>query len=271
MRAVPRHSRRPPAATAVQPLAGMLRLLVVQALLTNTAPSHLRYMSFFDPPPLSSLAGGWVNLLHSESVTEAAATFDAAGVPFLVTLTIDGGTGADPAVAAGQGASLLCGTQPVRLCPAWRQRIGTLGQRLRPHMTSGAVAGVFIGDELLSGHQELGYANLVNLSSALRAELGPKALLYANMEASWTCNPCPGRGCFPRVPASWDLVSGDDYWNAAHTNTYTAGFEASKRVYLQCLLPKLAPHQRALLVSSQAMPYTAIIQRLICPFLRDCL
>lgn len=50
------------------------------------------------------------------------------------------------------------------------------------------------------------------------------------------------------MPASWDLVSADDYWDLNHSNPATAGFEASARIYKQHLLPKLAPHQRALLV-----------------------
>ena len=41
---------------------------------------HLRWMSFFDPPPLETLRS-WVNLLHTESVAEIASTFNATGVP----------------------------------------------------------------------------------------------------------------------------------------------------------------------------------------------
>ena len=56
-------------------------------------------------------------------------------------------------------------------------------------------------------------------------------------------------GSVPRVPASWDLISADDYWNSEHTNRATAGFEASAKIYTDHLLRKLAPHQRALPVA----------------------
>ena len=50
---------------------------------------HLRWMSFFDPPPLDSL-NSWINLLHTEHVAELAQTFASTGVPSLLTLTVDG-------------------------------------------------------------------------------------------------------------------------------------------------------------------------------------
>ncbi len=216
---------------------------------TGDFEPHLRWMSFFDPPPLGSLSS-WVNLLHMESIDEIARTFDATGVPSLVTLTVNGSSDrVDPAVAVGQGASLLCslpcascGHDRYVLCDDWPRRLRSLGELLKPHLASKAVRGVFIGDELL--HMSLGYSNLVNLSLALRAELGSDAILYANMEGSWLTND----SLFPRVPESWDLVSADDYWNREHSNPATAGFEASANIYTNHLLPKLSPHQRALMV-----------------------
>ena len=214
---------------------------------------HLRWMSFFDPPPLDSL-NSWINLLHTEHVAELAQTFASTGVPSLLTLTVDGsntggGGGADPAVAAGQGESLLC-SQPCAscghdqyvLCDDWPARLARLGALLKPHFASKAARGIFIGDELL--HMGLGYDNLVNFSLALRAQFGPEAILYANMEASWLTDD----KLFPRVPESWDLISADDYWDGNHSNPATAGFEASVTIYKQHVLPKLASHQRALLV-----------------------
>ena len=128
------------------------------------------------------------------------------------------------------------------LCDDWRGRLKTLGGLLKPHFASKAVRGIFIGDELL--HMSLGYGTLVSFSLALRTEFGSDAILYANMEGSWLTND----KLFPRVPASWDLISADDYWNSEHTDPATAGFEVSAKIYTDHLLPKLAPHQRALLV-----------------------
>ena len=195
--------------------------------------SHLQYMSFFDPPPCATMAS-WINFLHSESVAFAATTWAQCRVPSLVTLTVNGTRGVDPAAQFGQGASLICsepcphcGHDSYFLCDGWQSRLVNLGTLLRPHIASGAVAGIFVGDELL--HMNLGYDNLVNLSQALRAQFPEPAILYGNFEGSWITND----KLFPRVPESWDLVSADEYWNVNHTDDHTAGWPLAGKMQLK--------------------------------------
>ena len=58
------------------------------------------------------------------------------------------------------------------------------------------------------------------------------------MEGTWLTND----RLFARVPASWDLISADDYWNREHTDRATDGFESSAKIFKDHLLRKLAPH-----------------------------
>ena len=237
--------------TALQQWVSAERDDAAHSLRTATrmrSTKHLQYMSFFDPPPCATMAS-WINLLHSESVSFAATTWARCHVPSLVTLTVNGTNGVDPAAQFGQGASLICsepcprcGHDSYFLCDGWQGRLVNLGKLLRPHMATGAIAGIFVGDELL--HMNLGYDNLVNLSQALRTQFPKPAVLYGNFEGSWITND----KLFPRVPLSWDLVSADEYWNANHTDDHTAGWPLAGEIYSLHLLPKMAPHQKALLV-----------------------
>ena len=114
--------------------------------------SHLRWMSFFDAGMPCDTMASWINLLLSQDVSFATTTWTKCHVPSLVRLSVNGTSGQDPAAQFGQGASLLCsapcdrcGHDSYQLCDGWQERLANLGKLLKPHLASGAVAGIFVG------------------------------------------------------------------------------------------------------------------------------
>eukprot|EP01052_Picozoa_sp_SAG31_P018929 SAG31_NODE_1360_length_8638_cov_55.988055_5_plen_192_part_00 len=88
------------------------------------------------------------------------------------------------------------------LDPQWQDGVRRLASRLRPHIASGVVRGIFIGDELTCCSYAMPFSNLSALANSLRAALGPgQGLIYTNdgpgtISSSW-----------PHIPPGLDLIS----------------------------------------------------------------
>jgi hypothetical protein len=136
----------------LQPSAPAVESKLTLRVAAVHSSSHLQWMSFFDGGMPCETMASWINLLHSEDVSFAATTWVKCHVPSLVTLTVNGTSGQDPAVQFGQGASLLCSTScdtcghdSYHLCDGWQDQLASLSKLLKPHLASGAVAGIFVG------------------------------------------------------------------------------------------------------------------------------
>ena len=126
---------------------------------------------------------------------------------------------------------------PAGLCPDWEDYLNAYIAHMKPHVDSGNVFGIFLGDEIVCGG--IPYANLSLVAGRLKAAL-PKAWIYTN-ECGDVIQGFPpitadgGGG----VPAGLDAISIDAYAQGA------AEVVANRKRYRDEIYPKLHPHQRA--------------------------
>jgi hypothetical protein len=108
---------------------------------------------------------------------------------------------------------------------------------LLPGLASGMLSGVFIGDEICCAHPKC-WPQLDTVAKTLRQLLGPTAILYLNecaISHEWEFS--------GPIPADLDYVSVDLYANLGVTEVADA-----KTFYEKNVLPKLAPHQQAIVM-----------------------
>jgi hypothetical protein len=147
----------------------------------------------------------------------------------------------------------------------WSAIVAQIGRELRPLLSNGTLLGVFVGDELVCTGVPL--ANFSALVKQLRAELGPKAILYAN-ECCGTVGACDsGRKCCcwqDKIPPELDLISEDCYstpcsipgsygcdnTSASKNNGWNVSWEWNRVLmhYKFDVVPKLHPGQQLMLV-----------------------
>ena len=137
-----------------------------------------------------------------------------------------------PKARGGKGD--YCG--PRNLDPNWHSNLLAITSALKPLVASGKVGAVALGDELID--HGVSFENFTSVANVLREELGPTVTLLAND----ACSP-PGPAGWPTIPAALDFLSCDVY------NVTDGRGEAEQIIsYYKRFLPKLHPHQRALLV-----------------------
>lgn len=137
------------------------------------------------------------------------------------------------------------------LNPRWKSLLGDLIDSALPHLKSGALRGIFMGDEpCCSG---LPPTELEEASNFVRAKIkGTNAFVVVNeCERSFSglwLNQTTGKwqqfpGLIKKLPQAIDFVSADTY-------TYAAPGEAeqAKRLYENLIYPTLSPHQRTWVV-----------------------
>lgn len=124
--------------------------------------------------------------------------------------------------------------------PDWRGRWTAAQTALRPLIESSALAGFFMGDELISGHKipwsdfslALGAVDQVRQSYS---NLSSPLLIWGNEGGTnW-----PSKVPNGTLPSALDAISIDDY---------TLSVEGHREWYNQHLYPMMQPHQRAFLV-----------------------
>jgi hypothetical protein len=120
----------------------------------------------------------------------------------------------------------------------WESALAKLAHDIfLPGLASGALNGVFIGDEICCGVPEC-WPQLAVIATELRKLLGPRATLYLNECASPTEWNFTGT-----VPAALDYISIDLYRGNGIAEVHYA------RAFIeQYVFPRMLPHQKLLLV-----------------------
>lgn len=141
------------------------------------------------------------------------------------------------------------GHQGHLLFPDWLARWTSLSTQLQPYVANGTISGFHVGDELCWGG--LPYANMSAMATAIRSTAWPGAeerlekaplIIYGNEGAGVFVR---DRSCYNKsigyshVPDAIDWIS-FDFYNPPGSYVKTE--------YEQYLYPKMAPHQKALLV-----------------------
>ena len=148
----------------------------------------------------------------------------------------------------------------------WRETIASWGRVVRPLADSGIVIGVFVGDESCSNFN-CPFSNISAIVDAVRTAVGggngKPPWIYDNEQGPW--NPSSwGLSRWPEIPRNLDLISFDFYYPnlGGLPNATVAGQSephACREKYNQYLYPKLAEHQRVMLV-----PFTAACDVDVC-------
>jgi hypothetical protein len=130
-----------------------------------------------------------------------------------------------------------------RLFPGWEADLKLFVAAATPHVDSGCVSGIFLGDELVCGG--LPYADLATVAAQLKSEL-PHAWLYTNECAEMQSWPPIDRWGNGGVPLGLDAIS-VDFYDEENRN---GAEEVSKNrhFYEEVIFPRLRPWQKALFV-----------------------
>lgn len=130
----------------------------------------------------------------------------------------------------------------------WDTQTRALLSLARPHFVSGALLGVMLGDELtLSGVPFSAFERWVNLVKetldAITRPAGQAPLIIYYMSSSYVCT-------WPHIPYNLTHLSACDYfpeWMYPSSPGKEDGLWVLP-IYKRCILPRLAPHQRLLVV-----------------------
>ena len=153
----------------------------------------------------------------------------------------------------------------------WRETIASWGRVVRPLADSGVVVGVFVGDESCSGFN-CPFSNISAIVDAVRDAVGggggKPPWIYDNEQGPW--NPSSwGLSKWPAIPTNLDLISFDWYVPNLHLPPSTGQDEprVCRQKYEQFLYPKMADHQRVMVVPFTAGcdPATCEANNISCP------
>ena len=124
-----------------------------------------------------------------------------------------------------------------QLDPNWQKNLLAITAALKPLVDSGKIGAIQMGDELID--HGVTFENYTAVANVLRHELGSKVKIFSND----ACSP-PGPQSWPTIPKALDYISCDVY------NVTSGRGEADKIIdyYTKYIIPKLHPHQQALLV-----------------------
>jgi hypothetical protein len=117
------------------------------------------------------------------------------------------------------GRSESCAARGNCVAPGWQAALRDIVAAASPHLASGAVAGLFLGDEIVCGGIPASNLSAVAAGAkhALRSAGHPLALVYVN-ECRGSFIGAPGRGCWDpikrpcikgKIPAGLDIISFD--------------------------------------------------------------
>eukprot|EP01052_Picozoa_sp_SAG31_P014191 SAG31_NODE_873_length_11325_cov_34.061197_4_plen_330_part_00 len=205
---------------------GWLTLLMGVA----TTESALRYLSIYDYDP--DAQSGWLTLGKTDNLTLLADGWKRHRIPALIELSKND----RDSLWCGNGSALEpCGGRGSAVFSA---RLQAFGKMIRPHLSSGACAGAFLGDELMAA-DGASWEDLSFVADSLRSVMGPNALLYENDAFH------KGLIEMPRVPVSLNFFSADGCYGWSCPFDGPTGLRTA---YEQHILPKLAPNQSAFVV-----------------------
>ena len=204
---------------------------------------HVRWLSFFDYNATEQHK--ICNLGMHQSLDRLLAGFSKyPSLPGMLDVADVGG---------GQGLYWIGSPHPynTHLNPQWRSLLGGLIDSALPHLRSGAIRGIFMGDEPCCGG--LPPAELEEAASFVKAKIeGTGAFIAVNEcersfsglwlnQSSGKWQPFPG--LIKKLPQAIDFVSADLY-------TYSAPGEAAQaqKFYTKLIYPTLSAHQKTWVV-----------------------
>ena len=205
-----------------------------------------RYLSMFNPDFDAVGQHSFANLGMSESLQALVEAHEQYGMKGFLSVQ---NVGVWKAVTTGHHNQNETGLEP-----CWRANLTSVLTTATPHLQSGAVAGIFLGDErCCSG---IPFSNVSSVAGAVRAFLdrvAPHALVYLN-ECSTPFDDCqkynPSLSCWgDSVPTSIDLISLDIYHHAgSSTDNPATEADTAEQFVNAHVKPKLNPHQRLFVV-----------------------
>ena len=223
-------------------------------------PPHIRIMTAVGYDPSNQT--GWSSFGKSfrlSSLVEGHRDYGLPGVYRLDCVGCEGLAAKEPGYANG----IVCcthsdctGTPRYSMCNKtaghhtdWDTQTRALLSLARPHFVSGALLGVMLGDELtLSGVPFSAFERWVNLVKetldAITRPPGQAPLIIYYMSSSYVCT-------WPHIPYNLTHLSACDYFPEWMYPSSSPGKEDGLWVlpiYKRCILPRLAPHQRLLVV-----------------------
>ena len=239
-------------------------------LLHNITNPNLRWLGFFGQPDLDGSSYqpadqvGFANFGCATDfpTLQRGAALGMSSFFRTQTFLVDDGGNSSTRVRGAERDAAWSGH---RLFPDWRERWAALAAELGPWVANGTVSGLFIGDELCWGG--LPFTDLVDMATAIANTTWPAPSNGMGPQSQRTSRPIvhynEAKGAvvddkdwqgnivnFTHVPLGVDWVS-FDFYNPPPGETVRQWYEAS-------LYPKMATHQRVLLVPDAS---TSVHQR----------
>lgn len=193
---------------------------------TTSNNTNLKWLTTYDFSP--NVTHGWQNLVSGDGATldEMVQAYKDYGMKAMPQVPKDG----------------IFDLEHSNLFPDWEANTEAFVTELAPYIKNGMVAGIFLGDELVTARPRLPLENFTAVCDKLRSLLGPRnqsaPFLYANENAQMRE--------WKMVPASLDYISIDRY-NMPNTNG-TAEVVSVQEYYIGTIYPRLYPHQGVFLI-----------------------
>ena len=205
-----------------------------------------QFLSMFNPDFDAAGQHSFANLGMSGSLDALVEAYEQYGMRGFLSVQH---VGVWKAVAAGHHNQNETG-----LMAGWRVNLTAALTAAVPHLRSGALAGIFLGDErCCSG---IPFSNVTSVAAVVRSFLdgvAPHSLVYIN-ECSTPFDDCkkynPSLSCWgDTVPDSIDLISLDIYHHAGSSTSDPATEADTAEQFINThVKPKLQPHQRLFVV-----------------------
>ena len=195
------------------------------------AQGHVRVLTFYDDDPEAQHSFAIGTEQNITTITEAFREYN---MTFFWAIPGSGISGGKPMGVWVRG-------KHGGLNATWRQFMSRALDQVVPLIKSGAVIGVYLGDEVVCSG--VSADDVTQVAEYTRSRIGPTALIYLNECGggnSWTGPGSIGK----QVPAAIDIISIDTY--DLHNGTHEV--IKARTFYESTVFPRLRPHQSAFVV-----------------------
>ena len=195
------------------------------------AQGHVRVLTFYDDDPDAQHSFAIGTEQNITTITEAFREYN---MTFFWAIPGSGISGGKPMGVWVRG-------KHGGLNATWRQFMSRALDKVVPLIKSGAVIGVYLGDEVVCSG--VSADDVTQVAEYTRSRIGPTALIYLNECGggnSWTGPGSIGK----QVPAAIDIISIDTY--DLHNGTHEV--IKARTFYESTVFPRLRPHQSAFVV-----------------------
>ena len=229
---------------------------------SSSEPSVPQWLSMFNPDFDAAGQHSFANLGMSGDLSALVAAHETYGMKGMLSIQ---GSGVWKATPAGHKNQNETG-----LLDGWKTNLSTVLAAAAPHLRSGALAGIFLGDErCCSG---IPFTNVTAVADAVKLFLNhtaSTALVYID-ECSTPFDECqkanPSIACWgDKVPASIDVISLDLYHFAGCDSYLSCSDPASEvnttRAFVNAhVVPRMQPHQRLFVVPGPSLAHATPLQ-----------